>query len=135
MKINKQAISAVVATALLLVVAVVTLVSYQAWYGSYQNSVLAKIEGKGYDVTTINVERVQSSGVSTKLLVRSNHNLYAMLLKAKIDDVECALLGSDVIGEKTVTELELDCATTLGSAVNIVLVTDEGLVQGEYTVR
>lgn len=42
MVFNKKAISPVVATALLLVVAVVAVVGFQGWYTNYQSDILAK---------------------------------------------------------------------------------------------
>jgi len=41
---SKRAISPVVATALLLVVAVVAVVSFQTWFGSFSSSTFSKVE-------------------------------------------------------------------------------------------
>ena len=47
MKLNKKCLSAVVATALLLVVAVTAIVSFQSWYSGYQGEIFADVEVKG----------------------------------------------------------------------------------------
>ena len=58
---NKKAISPVVATALLLVVAVVAVVGFQTWFASYQSSVEAQVEDQAETGVAVSSERVEGN--------------------------------------------------------------------------
>ena len=59
MAMNKKAISPVVATALLLVVAVVAVVGFQTWYSSYQSQIEAQVESQAETGVQVQSERVE----------------------------------------------------------------------------
>ena len=60
---NKKAISPVVATALLLVVAVVAVVGFQTWFNTYQSGQLSEIEERATTGAVITLERLESERV------------------------------------------------------------------------
>ncbi len=60
---NKKAISPVVATALLLVVAVVAVVGFQTWFNTYQSTLNVKVEEQSQGGSAITIERLESSGI------------------------------------------------------------------------
>lgn len=62
MVLNKKAISPVVATALLLVVAVVAVVGFQSWFTTYQSGVNAKVEAESNAGSALTVERLEKVG-------------------------------------------------------------------------
>ena len=59
MVMNKKAISPVVATALLLVVAVVAVVGFQTWFASYQSGVETQVEGEADGGGSVQVHRLE----------------------------------------------------------------------------
>ena len=60
---NKKAISPVVATALLLVVAVVAVVGFQTWFNTYQSEQLSDIEAFAEAGSAVTLERLEVNGV------------------------------------------------------------------------
>ena len=63
---NKKAISPVVATALLLVVAVVAVVGFQTWFNTYQTGLTGKAESQS--ASSVNVARLEYNTSSTAII-------------------------------------------------------------------
>lgn len=84
---NKLGMSPVIATALLLVVAVIALVGFQAWYTSYQTKILTNVESdKG-------VEYISNSGISNvigdEIYFVNPKSTNLTLTKLEIGDTNC----------------------------------------------
>ncbi len=62
MVFNKKAISPVVATALLLVVAVVAVVGFQTWFTGYNSATLAKVDSQSNSGASLTIERLEVGG-------------------------------------------------------------------------
>ena len=82
MVMNKKAISPVVATALLLVVAVVAVVGFQTWFASYQSGVETQVEGEADGGGSVQVHRLEvndeedpEDGVLLRLFISSEDEL------------------------------------------------------------
>jgi flagellin-like protein len=60
---NKKAISPVVTTALLLVVAVFSVVGFQAWFQTFQSAQQADVEKKAQAGAAIGIERLEDDSV------------------------------------------------------------------------
>ena len=133
---NKKAIGPVVATALLLVVAVVALVSFQGWYQTYQSDILSKTEGKSnIDSSIIFIERIEQTTTGTNIMIKNQGSAYYVIQNLKINSNECNLLGSDIIGEKAVTTIETDCTSIRNQAAEIAVFTDLGIFSEEEMVK
>ena len=65
MRKNSRAISPVVATALLLVVAVVAVVGFQTWFNTYQSGLNSKVEQQSAAGSSITIERLEGSANAT----------------------------------------------------------------------
>jgi hypothetical protein len=133
---SKKAIGPVVATALLLVVAVVALISFQGWYQTYQSDILSKTERKSnIDSSIIFIERTEQTTSGTNIMIRNQGSAYYVITELKINSQQCNLLGSDIIGENTVTTIETDCTSIRNQAAEIAVFTDLGIFSEEEMVR
>lgn len=79
----KRAISPVVATALLLVVAVTTVIGFQNWFGTYSSDIFVKTEKQSQSSNEISIETL----VDNQLYVKGEKN--TSILSIKVDGKNC----------------------------------------------
>jgi len=122
MEFNLKAISPVVATALLLVVAVVALINFQSFYSTYSSGLLSDTEKKS-NVGVIDLEYLASD----KLYVKSPSDDNLSYSDIKIDGKSCNLNGT--FSKKGLAELDLGFCTQGMEAgyKEVVFVTDTGI--------
>ena len=126
--------SGVVATALLIVVTVVALTSFQTWYGTYQSAISTKMETKSTGQGTFNVERISFDGINTNIMIKNTAPIYYVIYEVKIDGTICTT-DSEIIGENGITELTTDCSPARGSNVDILIIIDDGIYSFVHIVR
>ena len=130
----KKAISPVVATALLLVVAVVAVVGFQTWFATFQSGQQAKVEQQSNDGSSITIELLERSSSSNATVYVKNIATSAL----NMTDVQVTSLGSvlcDLNGTSlnatasSVTTSVLNCTSTLtsGNSYDVVVVTNTGV--------
>jgi flagellin-like protein len=129
--VNKKAISPVVATILLLVVAVVAVVGFQTWYQTYQSGVTADVEKKSDTGVTISVERLENNTVYLKNSESTDISASAL----KINGNQCN--GSFIItpGVKGYGFNTTNCPLKKGDTVDVVIITDDGIFQETENVK
>lgn len=137
MKFNKKAISPVVATALLLVVAVVAVVGFQTWFTTYQSSQFVSVEQKADAGGAISVERVGTNG---KVLIKNAGSAAVTLSSLDVTQgaVSCSLnvTASDALANAVTTfNNDTACPLVAGNPADIVVVTDTGVASVEMMVR
>jgi flagellin-like protein len=123
MVFNKKAISPVVATALLLVVAVVAVVGFQSWFTTFQSKQLTDVELQtSSGGASIAVERVQNNSVyilnrgatpitATGLTVNGNADYLctnaSISISPGVSSYDCPYVsGTYVVGEKVSVLIE-----------------------------
>ena len=136
MVFNKKAISPVVATALLLVVAVVAVVGFQSWFTTFQSKQLTDVELQtSSGGASINVERVQNDSVyilnraptsqTISLMSLTTDGGYSctsvvdIVLTSGVNKVACAtaVSGSYTVGEKASVLVETASGLVSASAI------------------
>ena len=132
--INKKAFGPVIAVALLIVVAVASIVGFQAFYGEYQSSIQAKTEVSS-EGNILRIDFVQATPTRTSIFVRNDGRTYSFINELKINSNTCALTGSNVAGDRTVTQIDTNCIIFKGQKVEVVLVTDFGIFQETHVAR
>lgn len=101
---QKKAISPVVATALLLVVAVVAAVGFQGWFQTFQSNIFTNTESQSQTSSQIEIETL----VGNTLYVKGGVN--TSIQKITIDGNECSFTGN-ITG---VQDIDVsDCTTSL----------------------
>mgnify|MGYP006287746067 CR=1 FL=1 len=134
---QNKAISPVVATALLLVVAVVAVVGFQTWFNTYQSGLTTQVEDQGTG-TTVTVERLESGG---NVYMKNGQNT-----DTQIDEIRVLQDGSEVTGCTTSTSFNATgndvtnqtlsgCTLTDGETYDVVLVTAEGVISETEIAR
>lgn len=78
-KLNKRAVTAVVATALLIILAIVTVILFQTWFQNYNSQILVKTEKQSQNVNSLQIE--QMVGNQLYLNNRGNKNLSIQTIK------------------------------------------------------
>jgi len=122
---SKKCISPVVATALLLVVAVVAVVGFQSWFGTYSTNVLSGVESSSVnDVSSINIETVAGNSLYIK---NSGSNL--SIKDIKVGGYSC--YDNDTVYNTGVFEIDISsCLENISiSNPDVVVVTDKGLIE------
>lgn len=96
---NKLALSGVVATALLLVVAVASIVSFQGWYNTYSSQLLNDVDEKSSN-------QIAQTGIETlngnKLYFKNGENTNISIEQIKIDNINCNVTGDFEPGVSTI---------------------------------
>ena len=99
-KVNKKAIGPVVASALLLVVAVVSVVGFQGWFNEYSSEILADTETQTSGGFNTGIEDVVDG---TLYFLNGNSNNIT-INSVKIDGINCNISNSYGIG---INELDI----------------------------
>jgi flagellin-like protein len=99
----KKGISPVVATALLLVVAVVAVVGFNTWFNSYQTKTLSGVEQSSQNSGSLEIESL----LNKKLYVKNPTTSTLTLNLAKIENITCNFANIQLL-PKTLVELDLD---------------------------
>jgi formylglycine-generating enzyme required for sulfatase activity len=131
---NFKAISPVVATALLLVVAVVAVVGFQGWFDTFQSSLFGDVELDSNSAadSTLSIEGV----IGNTLYVKNNIADNLSIVSLKIDDDLCNLSGQDNLS-LNVDELDISsCLDNLSSSsVDVVLITSNQVVEKKVFLK
>jgi len=125
---NKNAIGPVIAVALLIVVAVSAVVGFQTFFNSYQSSIQSKVETKS-NTNTLDITYIETYIDKTIIYVKNDANDYSIINQIKLNKNICNLIGSDVIGEKNITKVSIDCLINKNTKAEIMINTDFGLYQ------
>jgi len=130
---NKKAISPVVATALLLVVAVVAVVGFQTWFNTYQSGLNTKVEQQSASGSSITIERLESN--STDCIVYIKNTAAEAVLITKVT----AGAGSNTTATNVSTGIKEfnvgTCNLADGTAADVVVLSDAGIFQETEIVR
>ncbi|MCA9459671.1 MAG: hypothetical protein KC550_03940 [Nanoarchaeota archaeon] len=134
---TKKAISPVVATALLLVVAVVAVVGFQTWFNTYQSGLNTKVEQQSASGSAVTIERLENGSVYLKNGGTASLTASGVQVNAKSGYTgSCTDPGSTVLNGSQVTTVTLaGCDLTTGSVYNVVVVTTGGVYSAEAIAR
>lgn len=128
MRKNSRAISPVVATALLIVVAVVAVVSFQSWFGSFSSGIFTKTEVQ----SDTNVGNTQiDSVIGNSLYFKNSNTENITITSVKLNGVDCNYSGNASLG---ITEIDItNCALNLTTSMpEVVLYTENGIYAKKY---
>ena len=125
--INKKTISPVVATALLIVVAVVSIVGFQGWFSDFSSKLFTNTETKsqGGDLTT-EIELVKDG----TLYFNNQFNDNITILEIKVGNTSC----TNISGNYSNGISEINIANCIGDITerttkDIVVITNKGIYQ------
>ena len=124
--LNKKALSPVVGTALLLVVAVVAVVGFQGWFQTFSSNLFVDVEQQG---SISNLDLGIETLVGSNLYIKAGNGLN--ITSVSIDGNDCAISGIYF----NMSEIDVsDCLESVTSTrPEIVLVTDKG-VSSKYVL-
>lgn len=142
MVFNKKAISPVVATALLLVVAVVAVVGFQTWFNTYQSGLNSKVEQQSAAGSSITIERLEGSANAT-IYLKNTATVNTLVDSWKVTSsgtTICSGVTTDFNATaSTVTSSTgaavCDTALTIGNSYDVVVVTSNGVYSGTLLAR
>lgn len=121
--LNKKAIGPVVATALLLVVAVISVVSFGSWFNTFSSSTFVDVEQKSEIGTSLEIETL----VGNTLYVDSPSDNFAVK-RIEVGGVNCNININLSKGMNNISiESCLDLVET--STASIVLTSDKGVIE------
>jgi hypothetical protein len=117
---SKKAISPVVATALLLVVAVISVVGFSGWFETFSSSTFIDIETQTTGQSSVTVEGL----IGEKLYLNSKSNV--SISSIKINDIDCNI-NSSVNGLDNFNIS--DCMENVSGSAIIIVVTNSGIFE------
>ncbi len=128
---HTKCISPIVATALLLVVAVVAVVGFQSWFGTYSTKILSGVESSSVnDVRTSQIETI----VGNNLYLKNDYENLT-IKDIKVNGYSC--FDSETNYAKGILEINItDCISNLNvSTPDVVVITDKGLIEKKIYVK
>lgn len=139
-KNSKKAISPVVATALLLVVAVVAVVGFQTWFNTYQSGLTSDIEEQSSaDLVVERLEYEESGGAVRVYIKNSGDNQTGVNSVTVLSEGTeyCSNSTSGSVGANTVGNWRVDCPTSVNRTLtyDVVLVTNDGVFSESEVLR
>jgi len=131
---NKKAISPVVATALLLVVAVVAVVGFQSWFTTYQSGINVKVEQESAAGSSITLERLEA--VQGKVYAK-NTGTSDITVKVKVTDGGAGCNDTElIIPAQGVNGTNTGCSTLNQSEkYSVVAVSPDGVFSATMIAR
>lgn len=135
---SKKAISPVVATALLLVVAVLAVVSFQTWFNSYQSGLNVQVENQSSNNRPVSIEGLE--GTTNAVVYLRNPNSQPM----SVSQVRLVSSGNTVCDNTTAFSVPANnvaltsvgaCSLTTGSVYEVVVVTPGGVTRQSQIAR
>lgn len=140
---TKKAISPVVATALLLVVAVVAVVGFQTWFNTYQSGLNAKVETESQAGSSISVERLEAGSDNVTVYLKNTGTSQVPFTDLKVtQDGSTICNGGTTSGNVTaqsVSSFVVTCTPSAlgaaGSSYNVVVVTASGVFSETELLR
>ena len=137
MVLNKKAISPVVATALLLVVAVVAVVGFQTWFNTYQSGLNAKVETQSNAGSALTVELLQTDGA---VYVKNSgtddisvSNISVTTSSGAYNN--CSATGTASGSSVTTFDVGTCSSMTSGASYGITIVTSSGVYRSTQLAR
>jgi flagellin-like protein len=116
----KKGISPVVATALLLVVAVVSVVGFSGWFETFSSTVFVDVETQTSNQNSLSVEAI----IGNKLYLNSKEN--SSINSVRINNVDCNFNGS-VLGLDSINVSS--CISGYSGVASIVVVTGKKIIE------
>jgi len=135
MVFNKKAITPVVATALLLVVAVVAVVGFQTWFNTYQSGLNTKVEQQSATGVAITVERLEASQVYLKNAGTTDINSSSITVDGKPCISNVTTITSKVNNYSFNASVCNTSTLIKGTAYDVVVVTDSGVFSSNQILR
>lgn len=130
MVLNKKAISPVVATALLLVVAVVAVVGFQTWFDTFQSGQLVDVEQQAQSGSAISLELVETDMVYLRNRGTTDVNI------TQINVGDCTPVTNQLIARETVSNFTLSgCSFQAGDETQVSVITTQGVFPFSAIVR
>ena len=140
---SKKAIGPVIATALLLVVAVVAAVGFNTWFGTYSSQLNSKIESDSSNSLVITIERLEAAAVdtATSIYLRNKGSLNQSITSLKVVKngiTYCSNSSTVNIDENAVSVYPVNCgggALVSGTSYNVLVIYGGGIVQASQIAR
>ena len=125
--ISKKALSPVVATALLLVVAVTAVVGFQTWFQNYSSQLFTDVESQD-SINSVNIDSV----VNNKLYVKVGEN--TTISQIKLGNKSCNLGNKSL--SKGMNSIDLGtCPIGSDEFEDVVVFTDKGILQENHQLK
>ena len=128
---NKVGMTPIVATALLLVIAVISVVGFQSWFNTFSTSTLSGVESQGNGNV---IATVPKTVIGNQLYFNNGYNDNLTVSKVTIGGNDCNFTGSLSNGLSNLS-LSNNCTQNLASSVSeVVIYTDKGIFSSKMKI-
>ncbi len=136
MVFNKKAISPVVATALLLVVAVVAVVGFQSWFQTYNSGLTADVEQRSANTEGIGVEMVEYGTAADNVSVYLKNAGTTTYENVEVKVGTCSDIVNVTVGTGTYSiDNTSNCGIADGETQEVTVITSNGVYREKEIVR
>lgn len=133
---SKKCIGPVVAIALLIVVAVSSVIALQTWFETYSSNIETKVEKTNENTISIDLVFVEKENNTIKLYYNNPSTKYLVIDNIKINSNLCTLVTSDVLIDESISEIDVeDCTLESGEESEIVLISARGLFTEKFRLK
>jgi len=129
---NKKTISPVVATALLLVVAVISVVGFGDFFTSFQSNIQSNIETNSNNIMSNKLEI--ETLVGSNLYLRNNDNKNITIKNIRINGINCEITSKNIINIDNI-DLSKCLENFENEKINIIIETNKGIIKKYFFLR
>lgn len=131
---NKKALGGVIAVSLLIVVSVASVVSFQGWFQTYSGNILNKAESDS-EISVAYIYDILVKDSSTNIYMENPGEDFIVIDAVEVNSNSCSLQGSDVLPSKSIMVLPTDCVINESGAVEVVVFTQNSIIEKELFIR
>lgn len=125
---QKKALAPVIVVTLLLFISVVSILSLQGFLSTFLSDLESKISSNNnHNVLTI--EGISSNLDSTLIYIKNSGNSFEVINSIKLNDMQCNLIGSDLVPKNKLIEVYVDCLTVNESSIKIFIESNSGVLE------
>jgi len=127
---GKKGVGPIVATTLLLLVAVIGFVSIQSWFASMSSDLeMKKLHEQTFDESTIDFLGIKYENSIPYLFVKSSLRIDVAVNNVTINGGSCLLIGSNGIFKNSISKIPLECVADMNSVNSLVVMTGNDIVE------
>ncbi len=132
---SKNGIGPVVATVLLLIVAVVAVTGFGSWFSTFSSNLETKSEIESMNSIQLDFQLLQKTNSGLVIYVKNPSSQFTKINEIKVDGLVCNLISSDIIGANLVTIVDVDCTSNVGDISEVSILTSQKMFSEKLIVR
>lgn len=134
--LTKKGVSPIIALSLIFVVAVTASLSFTGWFTDLSTGILTKSKAATTEYSKlIDLTYITQQPETLTLYYENKNTDFIFIESIKINDNYCSLVGSDILPEDSLTQIEVSgCEVNSINQANVVLFTNSEVIENSKLV-